>query len=372
MTRFDGASVVFRTDASLQIGSGHVVRCLTLATALAARGARCRFVCRAHQGHLREAIGRQGHHAVMLPLPPEPSAPQPSGPAHADWLGVEAADDAHQTLSALAGCPVDWLVVDHYALDASWEVELRGHVSRLMVIDDLADRPHECDLVLDQTLGRNRSEYAGRVPSGCHILAGPGYALLRPEFSEWRERSLQRRGAATVERVLVTMGGVDQPNATAEALKGLCCCDALRSHQVEIDVVMGATAPWLEDVRRQAASMPWPTRVHAGVANMAELMARCDLAIGAAGGTAWERCCLGLPSLLVVMADNQSVGARSLEASGAALVLGTVDEAAAALPAAVDRVVRTAGLSAMAAAAARIVDGGGVDRVLNEMVGLDG
>lgn len=370
MKDFAGASVVFRVDASLQIGTGHVMRCLTLAAALKARGAQCQFICRAHPGNLIGHIGRQGHPVSQLPAGVCDFQPAPGAAAHAAWLGCDGSSDAAQTVAALDGHRPDWLVVDHYALDAAWEAVLREHAARLFVIDDLADRDHRCDLLLDQNLGRQAADYAGRVPTGCRVLAGPHFALLRPEFAELREYSLGRRAAPTLGHIMVTMGGIDRDNATAAVLKALHHCDLPPT--CRISVVMGAAAPWLADVRELAAQMPWPTELRVDVDDMARLMADSNLAIGAAGATSWERCCLGLPSLLLVLADNQRLSASALAASGAAVLLGGASAAEQALPDALRRLLQGQALTQAAVAAGRVTDGQGVGRVVAEMGAIDG
>jgi UDP-2,4-diacetamido-2,4,6-trideoxy-beta-L-altropyranose hydrolase len=319
--------VAFRADASLQIGTGHVMRCLTLADALAARGGECQFICGAHEGNLIEFIRSKGYVAHALPIVHEASvastAPGPAAStpdlAHAHWLGATQAQDAEACAPILAAQRPDWLIVDHYALDARWERALAPHYRKLMVIDDLADRPHACDLLLDQTFGRDAADYRPLVPADCHLLCGSQYALLRPEFAALRPYSLQRRARPALCELLITMGGVDKDNATGQVLQALRTCPL--PAECRITVVMGATAPWLEEIRRQAQDMPWPTRVLVGVSDMAQLMADSDLAIGAAGATSWERCCLGLPTAMMVVAENQRYSANLLEKTGAVKTL---------------------------------------------------
>lgn len=313
--------VVFRTDASLQIGSGHVMRCLTLADALRAKGVRCHFISREHPGHLLDMIRQRGHEVTSLPAAlPQASTADTSGTpqesAHTAWLGCDWQTDAQQTRATLANLYPDWLVVDHYALDQRWEVVLQPHCQKLMVIDDLADRHHCCDLLLDQNLGRESQDYVGLVPITCQVLTGPHYALLRPEFAALRDYSLKRRANPQLSQLLITMGGVDQPNATGQVLQALKGCDL--PADCRITVVMGLTAPWMQCVRELAGQMPWPTAVVVNVNDMAQLMADSDLAIGAAGSTSWERCCLGLPTLMAVLAENQKEAAAHLELAGAA------------------------------------------------------
>ena len=311
--------VAFRADASLQIGTGHVMRCLTLADALRDQGAQCSFVCRPHAGHLLALVAQRGHKTFALSEPQE-NFKAPADPAHAMWLGTSWADDAEQTIHALVGQTIDWLVVDHYALDARWEETLRPQAPRIMVIDDLADRPHACDLLLDQNLGRTEADYGDLLKGKTTTLVGPQYALLRPEFAALRAQSLVRRqNNPQLRRLLVTMGGVDKDNATGQVLAALQSCSL--PADLRVTVVMGPHAPWLAQVQAQAAQMPWPTEVLVGVDNMAQLIAENDLAIGAAGGTSWERCCLGLPSLVLVLAQNQLQGAVGLQEAGAAVAM---------------------------------------------------
>ena len=315
--------IAFRVDASLQIGSGHVMRCLTLADALKAQGADCHFISRAHTGHLLGVIDQRGYkvHCLAAHLIHTQTAQEP---AHAAWLGGTWQTDAAEIAAILVDLQPDWLVVDHYALDQRWEEALASHYRKLLVIDDLADRAHNCDLLLDQNLGRQAAHYAPWVPAHCRVLTGPHYSLLRPEFAALRPYSLQRRQAQpALRQLLITMGGVDQPNATEQVLQALKTC-ALPA-DCRITVVMGLTAPWLQGVRELAAQIPWQIDVVVNVSDMAQRMADSDLAIGAAGSTSWERCCLGLPTLMVVLADNQRNIANGLVHIGAAMALELTD-----------------------------------------------
>ncbi len=369
--------VALRADASLQMGSGHVMRCLTLADALKARGAQCHFISRAHPGHLLEAIYQRGYkvNSLVAPVIRAQAAiktiaikvldPQQE-PAHAAWLGSTWQADAQETAAVLADLQPNWLVVDHYALDQRWETALQPHYQKLMVIDDLADRPHCCDLLLDQNLGSEPEHYAQWVPAHCQVLTGPHYALLRPEFAELRPYSLQRRQARpALRQLLITMGGVDQPNATGQVLQALKSCSL--PADCSITVVMGLTAPWLKNVRELAAQMPWPTEVVVNVNDMARRMADSDLAIGAAGSTSWERCCLGLPTLMVVLAENQQASAQSLEAAHAARLIGSVSNIATQLPQALRELFDSKHPTRMSLAASAITNGQGVEKILKTM-----
>lgn len=369
--------VIFRADASLDIGTGHVIRCLTLADALRDQfGASCDFICRAHAGHLEALVSQRGHGVTLLPLACNSAASslEWAQSGHASWLGKDITQeaDASDTVRAIRansgiGCSSepDWVVVDHYALDRAWEIRLRAVSRRLMVIDDLADRRHECDLLLDQNPGRLESDYAAQVAPQVVRLIGPSYALLRPEFAQWRPRSLARRAERwCLRHLLITMGGVDRDNVTGQVLEAISASQL--ADDIRITVVMGPTAPWLAQVRRLAATLPNPVEVLSGVSNMAQLMADADLAIGAAGGSALERCCLGLPSILLVLASNQRQGASALAARQAALIAESVEQVPhllhrlLALPVAEGLPT----LASLAEATSAIADGGGVGRVV--------
>jgi UDP-2,4-diacetamido-2,4,6-trideoxy-beta-L-altropyranose hydrolase len=359
--------VGFRTDASLQIGSGHVYRCLSLADALAAKGATCVFFCRPHDGNLMDFIATRGHSVIALGAPDDTKA---GTDQQVTWLGTEWQIDANQTLAVMAEAYHDWLVVDHYALDARWEQRLRPACARLMVIDDLVDRPHDCDLLLDQSLGRLAADYAGLIPDGATALIGPCYALLRPEFARLRGESLARRAEPKLERLLVTLGGVDKDNVTLRVLDALDASALPKT--MRLTVVLGLRAPWLDAVRNRAARMRHPTEVLVGVRDMARLMAESDLAIGAGGMTTFERCCLGLPSLTLVLAANQDWAARKAQDAGAAIAVRTVSDLGAVLGSLLSQNDLRRTLARLAWAASEVTDGTGVDRLANMLIEAHG
>lgn len=363
-------TVAFRVDASLQIGSGHVMRCLTLAEALRDGGAECHFICREHPGHLLDLICSKGFHTHRLSTVDSGAsfggpALQSVEPAHAHWLGVAQSQDAEACREILKDVKPDWLVVDHYALDTQWETALQALAPRLLVIDDLADRKHICDLLLDQNLGHTEQDYAALVPYGCRLMVGPQYALLRPEFARLRKQSLERRGSPRLQHILVTMGGIDQANATGLTLQALKTCPLPAS--CRISVVMGLNAPNLAEVADAATNMPWPTEVLVNVTDMGERMASADIVIGAAGGTSWERCCLGVPTIMVVLADNQKSGAKALLSSGCVELIEQVWDISVQLPTAIRALAKESTLSALSENARRICDGLGVQQVLKQM-----
>ena len=352
--------VAFRADASVQIGTGHVMRCLTLATELRGRGHECRFVCRDLLGHLSQMIGDAGFDLTLLPAPADDFKVGADDPGHAAWAEVPWKLDAVQTFTAAQD--VDWLVVDHYAFDARWQTGALAPGVRLAVIDDLADRAHAADLLLDQNLGRLSRDYYDLLPQKAELLIGPKYAILRPEFAALRETALARRAERgnTVKTVLVSMGGVDLDNATGAVLSVLGAQLDLR-----VTVVMGANAPALDLIRSQARGV----QVIVNTSDMSGLMAKADLAIGAAGGTSWERCALGLPTLVAVLADNQAEAAVALSTVGAAIEIGSPKSSKfpAKLADALKRAKVSANLNALSRCAASVTDGRGVARVADAL-----
>lgn len=236
-----------------------------------------------------------------------------------------------------------------------------------MVIDDLADRTHDCDLLLDQNLGRKSEDYSGLLKGKVKTLIGPQYALLRPEFAALRPQSLaRRRSNPQLRRLLVTMGGVDKSNATGQVLAALKGCTL--ATDLRITVVMGPHAPWLGQVQAQAAQMPWHTEVLVGVNRMAHLMAECDLAIGAAGGTTWERCSLGLPSLILVLAQNQLAVAAAIQNAGAAVALDSHQQISDFMGEMHNAEFANEVLAKLSRAAATVTDGQGCARATNYMI----
>lgn len=362
--------VAFRVDASLTIGSGHVMRCMTLASALKKLGATVMFISRVLPGHLCDYIASNGFLVMQLRTDTDSSRPQPGAtptfPAHAGWLGVEWTADVCDSRKAIAafGGPIDWLVVDHYALDSRWESALRADTLRMMVIDDLADRIHDCDLLLDQNLYHDAEvRYAELVPPRSKILLGPRYALLRPEFAEARHALKARNGA--VRRILVFFGGVDASNETAKTIGAL---QELRLSGVEVDVVVGGTNPHHEEIRLLCANTAG-FYFHCQASNMAELMAGADLAIGGSGSTCWERCCLGLPTIMLSLADNQTPIAAALAQAGLCQFLGNyrdVDSPAIRM-AVEDWIANPARLNAISLGCMELVSGNGTQMVVDEI-----
>ena len=318
-------SILVRCDASLSIGSGHVMRCRTLARELKRRGAEVIFLCRRQSGDLIDLLAQDFEVFSLPELPLTDCEGLEGRDLYEAWLGCSQAQDAAdclQVLRSAPNCNPDWLVVDHYGLDASWERQiLEGQVGKaqpkLFVIDDLAERPHLSDLLLDQNFFGEATEhrYEGLLPPHCRQLLGPHYALLGPEYFQFHPLLRERR---EVHRLLVYFGGVDQDNLTSRTLKALR--DPLLAH-LAVDVVIGRQSPHRQAVE-DLVSQRLFTTLHDPLPSLAGLIARADLAIGAGGSTTWERACLKVPSLVVAIAENQLPFSKALHQAGHLQLLG--------------------------------------------------
>jgi UDP-2,4-diacetamido-2,4,6-trideoxy-beta-L-altropyranose hydrolase len=279
-----GKKIWFRADASIQTGSGHVMRCLTLAKQCRTQGADVHFFCRQAVGDLFPFIVQEGFHLHSLPP-----------------LTDKRVETPHEMLVHLDNhVSPDWLIVDHYGIDHIWQAPLRKRVGGLFIIDDLANRKHDCDVLLDQNLQPDmESRYRDLVPYDSKLFLGPSYALLRDEFH--KERAQLRNRTAPIRRILISFGGSDP---TGESRKAFSALREWSNPDFQVDLVAGSTNPdtdWLV-TQAQATSH---IRVHPFTNQMASLMAEADLAIGAGGTTTWERLYLGLPCAVIVVADNQ-------------------------------------------------------------------
>jgi len=359
--------VIIRADASIEIGAGHIMRCLALADQLKDSGNEVAFICREHQGNFLSYINQKGFQTYSLPKPLSSKiGKRKIDPSHTDWLGVQWEIDAQETVSKFIGKDIDWLIVDHYAIDNRWLTYTRPYVKHIMVIDDLADRLLDCDLLLDQTYGRDTSVYLSLIPKKCRILAGSDYALLRPQFAQRRKEALEKRAKTDrIRNILICMGSMDPDNITAkiiDVLKQLFSGDS-----IEILVVLGKDAPFLEEIYAKSTTSSFRIKVYVNINNIEELMIDADLAIGAGGTSSWERCCLGLPTLTIITADNQKEVAKNLARSGAIINLGDVSSFSYdTLSKCLENIIsRPDVYSEMVLRSAEIVDGLGVERTVS-------
>ena len=282
-------------------------------------------------------------------------------------IGRKDFEDARETTQVLQCVSPDLLVLDHYGLDANWETFIQNTVPSLMVIDDLANRSHQCQLFLDPNLGRRFSHYDSLLPVNCKSLIGADFAILGAEFRKFRDQSLKRRLENKLSRILVSMGGIDKLDLTSQVIETLSQSSLPRT--VKIDVVLGRAFPFSNEVRRVTSNSPFEIKLSVEVDNMAQMMSLSDMSIGAVGGTAWERLCLGLPSIAVIQAENQEFNAKSLERAGVAKTLH-YEEIRHRLPQEIEFLMVHENLKTMGALASGIIDGRGTNRVIEAIIDL--
>lgn len=357
--------VVVRTDASSRIGSGHIMRCKTLANKMLRGGYEVLFVTREHPGNLIHLLECEGLNVVTLAQPPITEIlDAKQSDDYASWLGVEQKQDALETAKLSKDFRPNWIIVDHYALDLNWESLIRKYVKNIMVIDDIANRFHDCDILLDQNFNENLIDrYDKLIPKHAVKLLGPKYALLRLEFGEARKKLRHRDGS--IKRIMIFFGGVDPTGETEEAM------DAVRMKgwpDISVDVVVGASNPRASTIEHKCREMG-NASFYQQVSNMAELMSEADLFIGAGGSVTWERLCLGLPGIVKIIAENQRPAMMALAKIGLISLVENKNE---------DRVIdyldalnelTAQSLLRMSEAGLSLVDGMGVARVVDVMSG---
>ena len=306
--------IIFRTDASHVIGTGHFMRCLTLAGQMQSVGARIFFVTRELPLYLQQMLKERDVGLFSLPKLDEVKITDEL--PHSVWLGTSQTHDAEQTIALLGSDQWDWLVVDHYALDHRFESQMRKVVKHVLAIDDLADRKHDCDILLDQNFYNNKQQrYIGKVPQDCKLLLGPRYALLRPEFAAIREQRQVRTGS--VQNILVFFGGMDADNLTGQVLNLLIDLNL----DLHVNVVIGQQHQQKKNIEQLCVQHNFICHIQTD--QMASLMGSADLAIGAGGASNWERCCMGLPTIVVSTAANQISISSELSKFGGCVYVGS-------------------------------------------------
>jgi UDP-2,4-diacetamido-2,4,6-trideoxy-beta-L-altropyranose hydrolase len=366
--------ILIRCDASLMIGSGHVMRCRTLARELRRGGAAATFLCRRQPGDLINLLEPE---FAVLALPEQTLAAcdgLDGRDLYTSWLGCTQDQDAAQCLEVLANAGINsasWIVADHYGLDARWEAQMLAGLSgedaapKLLVIDDLADRTHQADLLLDQNFfgEATHQRYQDLVPPQCCQFLGPDYALLGPEYAQLHPLVPPR---TELLRVLVFFGGVDPDNLSGRALEALLDPALV---DLAVDVVLGLHSPHRQEVAELVARRP-NTTLHGPLPSLAGLIARADLAIGAGGATTWERACLRLPSLVVAIAANQLPFSEALDQAGHLLLLG--DGASVTAEQIRSALLRLLIKPKPEKAATALTDGWGAPRIAMAMLGPQG
>lgn len=344
---------LLRANASAEIGGGHVMRCLALGVELANSG--CEVNLAVGRGSLAAipALARSGLKVIEL--------------------GCEGDVEDPTTLARAFGRACDVLIVDSYAHSARHEAAWRSFARYIVAIDDLANRLHDCDLLINQAMGLSADVYLALVPSGCRVLLGPDFAMLRPEFLLARDGSLARRAnSVRTDRLAISFGMTDSLGASVRVLDELAAARV----PVAVDILMGPSSPHLAGVGECARRHPFPATLIIGAEDVASVLAKCDVCVGAGGASSWERCCLGVPSILIALADNQLPNARQLAAAGAAIDLGILKDVrkgaiADALQSLIEGEHAHEKLAEMAMRAAALCDGAGTARVRAAIQALD-
>jgi UDP-2,4-diacetamido-2,4,6-trideoxy-beta-L-altropyranose hydrolase len=334
--------IAVQAAASAVIGGGHVVRSISLANALAAHNAACTFFVDEQTAHSVPLLGRSGHPIVTV------------------------SDDDYTVQSrASKDAPFDWVVIDDYSLSAADESPWRAVSHNILVIDDLANRQHDCDLLVDSTPSRRSKDYADRLPSGARLLLGPSYAPLRGEFAQCRPQALSKREMTEQPKhLLVSFGLTDPGGITAQAVSHI----AAGLPDLAMNVVVGsqtASAATIQSLTRSNIT------IHSDPPSMSRLMINADIAIGAGGSTAWERACLGLPSVALILADNQRDIATGLEQAGALMAFENPQMEWAKIVASLGNLLEIQRWRKFSRAAANVCDGLGAERIVQAMLKLN-
>lgn len=316
---------IFRVNASKKIGGGHVSRCLTLADELKKQGVNCQFICNDTAAEIMPAL-------KAYTILPENTAP----------------------------FKVNLFIVDHYKLDASYENTWRPYSNKILVIDDLADRSHNCDYLLDQTYGQTHETYAPFINEDCRLILGPEFSLLKPQFSEGRENSLKRRNGE-INNILVSYGSVDIHNLCPLTINALNKIEK----PLTVNIICEADHPHLNNMKECANHSIHTINFHHNVTNMADYMSKADLALGAAGTTSWERCTLGLPAIVYQVAENQATILKNLHKQGCIFNLGLSELATSTLlkKQINSLIIRPKNLTIASINATKITDGNGALKV---------
>ena len=358
--------IFFRTDASDKIGKGHVTRCLKLASAMRMHGAECYFICRNHEGNLIKKIQQKKFKVCVLNTlkNSEKEKINSSNLTHSKWLGVDWKTDAKDTIMALGSKKADLIIIDHYAIDSRLEQELRPYTKKIMVIDDLADRNHDCDFLLNQNLGSSADLYKNLIPKGCYQFYGPNYALLDPVYQH--TRSKLKSPTSKISRILIYFGSGKYTIKLIENI--LVSLNEPKLLDLKIDIVIDANIKNLSKIHK-LLKFKKNVRVHSNLPDLAILMSSADIAIGAGGSTTWERCCMGLPTILVILAINQKLIGEFMHKAGAAIVLNKNKNLITQIKEAIFLLLNNKDLyTKMSKKAFSICDEKGINRVIKRLV----
>ena len=355
---------LFRCDASATIGVGHVMRCLTLAQGLMDIGWVCEFAYREIPEGLIKILTNRGLILHKIPIDFRVKGKDLKTLDIQDWSNESIVCEAKFIMNLFQAHQYDLLVVDHYQIDCSWEGSVKQSGVKILVIDDLANKVHRCDLLLNQNLGAKASDYQNLVPHSCKKLIGERYALIRKEFLQYREYSFRRRGSS-INKILVSLGGGDNAAVALNILK------ALESYNfqkvIKILVLMGFEGKYESDIDQYSRKMSLDVQILDVTDEISLIMAESDLCIGAGGSTAWERCALGLPAITVLTAENQLQGAKALNESGCTWLIESQDNLQEKIHSGLSFFLDKSNLLSASVKGFNLIDCKGVDRVIKSI-----
>lgn len=314
--------VGIRADASIEQGTGHLMRCLVIADALRERGHQCLFVTQPFLPKFIKQINDRKHEVIILQNDVSDMDESTLCDDYVKWLGRSVARDAFETSEVFKREKPDIIIADHYAIEATWTKIVTDSKIKTVIIDDLANREHFCDILIDQNFGRVPEQYAALVSQKTKTFAGAKYIFIKDDFKKDREAVQLNRLNRMPKCLNVCMGGMDKDNATYQVLETVTKLDYYQNWT--IDVVLRSSSPNAKMLRDYVKNQKRDIHLHLDAENMASLFSKADLAIGAGGVTLWERCCMGLPTVLLTIADNQVPAALAMRGAGALIYAGDI------------------------------------------------
>jgi UDP-2,4-diacetamido-2,4,6-trideoxy-beta-L-altropyranose hydrolase len=350
----ESLKAAIRVDASTEIGSGHVMRCLTLANTLTKQGFKVVFICKIISGYSYSAIEEQGFQIISI-----------KGLITSDFYS-----DAKSTIDAIDSLPypIDWLIIDHYQIDREWESAVRHSVGRILVVDDLANRLHDCDILLDQNPYCDlTSRYKTLVPSSCLQLLGLDYLMLRSEFISKSNCFIKESEIAT--NILITMGGTDEKNITSLVLNALSKANI--QVPLSIRVAVGSGCPHFDIIKKVSNTVKThQILIERQISNISEWMEWSDLAICGGGFTSYELAFMGVPTFVITTSPTQLEAATTLNRLKINQFIGefktlSMDDLVENL---IYAIFNSQNRMELSLNAKKKIDGQGVDRVVNQLM----
>ena len=351
-------NLFIRVDSGMDIGDGHFLRCLTLVDSLKNKFERIIFISNQMPNHFLKRIKKNKFEIYKI-----------NGYSHIQEEKLESKKkvnlvqkDSIETKKIIGKYEnsSNWLIVDHYGIDYVWEKNIRENIEKIIVIDDLANRKHDCDILIDQNFyERMEKRYSKLIPSFCEKFLGPKFTLLKPEFLKAR-KNLKRKNE--FKRILISFGGSDPSNETTKALSAIIDL----GKKYKIDVIVGTNNPNKKQIMKLCSKIPF-CNFYEQVENMSKYMKRADLAIGAGGTSTWERCCLGLPTIVTSLSKDQEKIIENLSKIGCVINLGSAEKTTKLDYVKALNEINSKKLREISKKCLVLVDGKGVKRIANKI-----